>query len=137
MLPVEDEERRPVGSRCKVPHVTVEDLRKLVLLEGGATDPRVVEHLVSGCSECSQLIRRELIESGRLKPESGMWHASDREIEVFVTDLPSAPIEIITHLREGCGYCLERARRAYREHFGALPGRDRLPATDATPRRET
>lgn len=110
-------------------HVTVEDLRKLVLLEGGKTDPRVVEHLVSGCEKCSQLIRRELIDSGRLKPESGMWHASDREIETFVVDLPATPIEVITHLKQGCGYCLERARRVYRERFGA-PARGRTSLID-------
>lgn len=117
-------------------HVTVEDLRKLVLLEGGKTDPRVVEHLVSGCRQCSQLIRRELIDSGRLKPESGMWHASDREIELFVTDLPAAPIEIVTHLKEGCGYCLERARRVYRQRFGSLPDRGRGTVIDTAPQRD-
>jgi len=101
-------------------HVSIEDLRKLVLLQDGKTDPRVVEHLVSGCPECSDMIKRELIDSGRLKPESGMWHASDREIDLFVTDLPAAPIEIVSHLKDGCGYCLERARRVYRSHFGSL-----------------
>lgn len=117
-------------------HVSVEDLRKLVLLEDGKTDPRVVEHLVSGCEKCSRLIRRELIDSGRLKPESGMWHASDREIETFVSDLPATPIEVISHLKQGCGYCLERARRVYREHFGTAPVRGRSTLIDETPRRE-
>ncbi len=115
-------------------HVSLEDLRKLVLLQDGRTNPRVVEHLVSGCKQCSDLIKRELIDSGRLKPESGMWHASDREIDLFIIDLPATPIEVISHLRDGCGYCIERARKVFRDHFGALPSSGLGLVEEKTPR---
>ncbi len=98
-------------------HVSVEELRDLVLRQNGKTNPRVVAHLVSGCEQCGQLIKRELIDSGRLKPNSSLWHPSEEEIRILVTDLASTPVEVFSHFRDGCGYCRERARRIYREFY--------------------
>ncbi len=96
-------------------HVTLTDIRKLVLLEGGEVDRHVAEHLASGCHQCGQLIQHELIDGRRISSEHEGWHASDRELELLVDDLPSVPIEILVHLREGCPYCDERAHAVYKK----------------------